>query len=111
MFIISRTSSSHLVMAVYMEERYAGRTDFVVDQVSPLGVAIIIPVAIMESGIEAMLLGIGSSPTNLFSTTTMAFVVAALPEETFKLFALWTHKMAKTKVLTLVKKDTDRLKA
>ena len=53
------------------------------------GVAIIIPVAIIESGIETMLFGVEGKPTNLFGTTTMAFVVAALPEETFKLFALW----------------------
>jgi len=53
------------------------------------GVAIIIPVAVMESGIEAILFGVEGKPTNLFGTTTMAFVVAALPEETFKLFALW----------------------
>ena len=53
------------------------------------GVAIIIPVAMLESGIEAMLFGEGGKPTSLFGTTTMAFVVAALPEETFKLFALW----------------------
>lgn len=53
------------------------------------GVAIIIPVAIIESGIETALFGEGGKPTSLFGTTTMAFVVAALPEETFKLFALW----------------------
>jgi RsiW-degrading membrane proteinase PrsW (M82 family) len=53
------------------------------------GVAIIIPVAIMESGIETVLFGEGGKPTSLFGTTTMAFVVAALPEETFKLLALW----------------------
>lgn len=53
------------------------------------GVAIIIPVAILESGIEAMLFGEGGKPTSLFGTTTMAFAVAALPEEAFKLFALW----------------------
>lgn len=53
------------------------------------GVAIIIPVAILESGIEAMLFGVEGKPTSLFGTTTMAFVVAALPEEAFKLFALW----------------------
>ena len=53
------------------------------------GVAIIIPVAILESGIETILFGVEGKPTTLFGTTTMAFVVAALPEETFKLFALW----------------------
>lgn len=54
-----------------------------------LGVAIIIPVAILESGIEAMIFGVEGKPTSLLGTTTMAFVVAALPEEAFKLFALW----------------------
>ena len=53
------------------------------------GVAIIIPVAILESGIEAMLFGVDGKPTSLFDTTSMAFIVAALPEETLKLFALW----------------------
>ena len=53
------------------------------------GVAIIIPVAILETGIESMLFGVEGKPTSLFGTTTMAFVVAALPEETFKLLALW----------------------
>ena len=53
------------------------------------GVVIIIPVVILESGIEAMLFGEGGKPTSLFGTTTMAFAVAALPEEAFKLFALW----------------------
>ena len=53
------------------------------------GVAVIIPVAILESGIGAMLFGVEGKPTSLIGTTTMAFVVAALPEETFKLLALW----------------------
>jgi len=53
------------------------------------GVAIIIPVAILESGIEIILFGEDGKPTSPLGTTTMAFVVAALPEETFKLFALW----------------------
>lgn len=53
------------------------------------GVAIIFPVAILESGIETILFGVEGKPTTLFGTTTMAFGVAALPEEAFKLFALW----------------------
>ena len=53
------------------------------------GVAIIIPVAILESGIETILFGVEGKPTTLLGTTTMAFGVAALPEETFKLLALW----------------------
>lgn len=53
------------------------------------GVAICIPVALVEGGIEALLFGVDGKPSSLFGTTTMAFIVAALPEETFKLFALW----------------------
>ena len=53
------------------------------------GVAIIVPVIISESVMEALLFGIGGKPTSLFGTTAMAFLVAALSEETFKLFALW----------------------
>lgn len=52
------------------------------------GVAICIPVAFLEMGIEYVLFGIGG-PTTLLGSTTMAFLVAALPEETFKLLALW----------------------
>ena len=54
-----------------------------------LGVAICIPVAIVESGIETLLFGLDGKPSSLWGTTTLAFIVAALPEETFKLFALW----------------------
>ena len=53
------------------------------------GVAICIPVAIVEGGIEALLFGADGIPSSLFGTTSMAFIVAALPEEAFKLFALW----------------------
>lgn len=53
------------------------------------GVAICIPAALVEGGIEALLFGVDGKPSSLFGTTTMAFIVAALPEETFKLFALW----------------------
>jgi RsiW-degrading membrane proteinase PrsW (M82 family) len=40
-------------------------------------------------GIEYVLFGVGGEPTSLLGSTTMAFLVAALPEETFKLLALW----------------------
>jgi RsiW-degrading membrane proteinase PrsW (M82 family) len=53
------------------------------------GVAICIPVALVEGGIETLLFGVDGKPSGLLGTTTLAFVVAALPEETFKLFALW----------------------
>lgn len=52
------------------------------------GVAICIPVAIIEMGIEAALFG-ERTPSNLIDTTAIAFFVAALPEESCKLLALW----------------------
>ena len=52
------------------------------------GVAICIPVAILECGIEACLVGSGGA-SSIIDTTVIAFFVAALPEETCKLFVLW----------------------
>ena len=51
------------------------------------GVAICIPVAILEMVIQHVLFG--EEPTTLFGTTIDAFFVAAFPEEIFKLLALW----------------------
>ena len=51
------------------------------------GIAICIPVAILENVIEQIIFG--GEPTTLFGTTIQAFIVAALPEESFKLLALW----------------------
>ncbi len=53
------------------------------------GVAICIPVALVEGGLEVLLFGADGKPSSLMGSTTMAFVVAALSEEAFKLFALW----------------------
>lgn len=52
------------------------------------GVAIIIPVFIAETILQLCLFG-EEGPTTLFGTTIEAFFVAALPEEGFKLLALW----------------------
>ena len=54
-----------------------------------LGIGICIPVVIVEIGIEMFLYSVGIVPTNLVGTTMQAFVVAAIPEEAFKLLALW----------------------
>lgn len=54
-----------------------------------LGVAICIPVAIVELVIEAILFGLDGEPSTLLGTTSMAFGIAALPEESAKLLALW----------------------
>lgn len=53
------------------------------------GVTICIPVAFLEMGIEFLLFGADGKPVSLLGTTTMAFFVAAIPEESFKLLALW----------------------
>ena len=54
-----------------------------------LGIAICVPVTIIELGIKALLFGFDGQPTSIAEITAMAFIVAALPEETFKLLALW----------------------
>ena len=51
------------------------------------GIGIAIPVALLEMVIESVLFD--GDPTTLFGTTVQAFLVAALPEESFKLLALW----------------------
>ena len=52
------------------------------------GIAICIPIAVIEAGIEAVLFG-GGTPSTLLDTTAMAFFVAAVPEEAGKLLVLW----------------------
>ena len=51
------------------------------------GAAICIPVAVIEMLIDQVLFGEG--PTTIIGTTIQAFFTAALPEEAFKLLALW----------------------
>jgi len=52
------------------------------------GAGLCIPVAFIEYGLLYFFFG-GDSPSTLFGTTFNAFFIAAIPEETFKLFALW----------------------
>lgn len=53
------------------------------------GAVICIPVAGIEQAIQTILFGVDGEPTNLVGSTAMAFFVAALPEESFKLLVLW----------------------
>ena len=57
------------------------------------GVLISIPVVYIENFFNGMLFG-GGEPVSLFGSTIRAFFVAALPEESAKLFVLWliVHK-------------------
>lgn len=51
------------------------------------GVGICIPIVIAEMIVDKAIFS--GEPTTLFGTTVQAFFVAALPEEAFKLLALW----------------------
>lgn len=53
------------------------------------GVAICMPVGILELGIQEILFGEDSEPSSFLGATIDAFFVAAIPEESFKLLALW----------------------
>ena len=53
------------------------------------GMAICVPVAILELLIKSFLWGVDGEPTTLIGSTIQAFIVAAVPEESFKLLALW----------------------
>lgn len=52
------------------------------------GVGLCIPVALLEHYVMSALF-VNGGPTTLFGTTAEAFLVAALPEESAKLIALW----------------------
>lgn len=53
------------------------------------GVLICVPVSLVEMLIGALLFYPDGNPTSLLGTTANAFFVAAIPEESFKLLALW----------------------
>lgn len=53
------------------------------------GVLICFPIALVEILISTILFGPDGQPATLIGTTANAFLVAAIPEETFKLLALW----------------------
>mgnify|MGYP002623792576 CR=1 FL=1 len=53
------------------------------------GVLICVPISFVEYAISALLFGAEGEPATLVGTTLQSFLVAALPEEGFKLWALW----------------------
>lgn len=53
------------------------------------GMLTCIPVALLELGIMALFFGVDGAPTTIFGTTVQTFFVAAIPEESIKLLALW----------------------
>jgi len=53
------------------------------------GLIIVFPVSIVEAAIQSVLFGAEGQPSSLVGSTVMAFFVAAIPEESIKLLALW----------------------
>ena len=54
-----------------------------------LGIVICVPVVFLEMGIEYLMFGTDGELFELSDVIAMSFLEAALPEETFKLLALW----------------------
>ena len=67
-----------------------------------LGAATVIPIVFIENIISVILFGEGGEATSFFGHCADAFFVAALPEEGFKLLALWLvfHYGVGVKVIT-----------
>ena len=53
------------------------------------GALICVPVAFVEQWLSVLLFGQDGTPSTLTGSTAQAFMVAAVPEEAFKLLALW----------------------
>lgn len=53
------------------------------------GVVICLPVALLEMAVSSLLFDPETGPQTIFGTTVEAFLCAAIPEECFKLLALW----------------------
>ena len=77
-----------LLLYIWMKDTQKEPTYMLLKAVA-WGIGIVIPVVVVETMIKMMLFGQGGSPTTLADTTALAFLVAAIPEETFKLLALW----------------------
>lgn len=88
MLIASLLPAVLLLLYIWKKDTQKEPTYMLMKAVS-WGIGIIIPVVVVEKMIEFVLLGENGSPTTLVDTTAMAFLVAAIPEESFKLLALW----------------------
>lgn len=53
------------------------------------GMLVSVPIVLVEAVFETALANIGLTSATVVGTTAQAFLVAAIPEETFKLVALW----------------------
>ena len=87
LFVVALLPAILLWIYVWKKDKQQEPSEWLVKDVM-WGVAICIPVAFLEGGIESAIFG-DRLPSNLFETSIMAFFVAAIPEEAFKLLALW----------------------
>lgn len=88
MFIAAILPAALLFMYIWKKDIQKEPTSLLVKAVL-YGAAICIPVAGFEQAIHTILFGVDGEPTSLVGSTAMAFFVAALPEESFKLLVLW----------------------
>lgn len=88
MLIASLLPAVLLLLYIWKKDTQKEPTYMLMKAVS-WGIGIIIPVVVVENLMELMLFGENGKPTTLVDTTALAFLVAAIPEEGFKLLALW----------------------
>ena len=88
MLVASLLPAVVLLLYIWKKDTQKEPTSLLIKSVL-YGAAICIPVAVFEQAIHAVLFGVGGEPTSLVGSTAMAFFVAALPEESFKLLVLW----------------------
>ena len=88
MFIAAILPAALLFMYIWKKDIQKEPTSLLVKAVL-YGAVICIPVAGIEQAIQTTLFGVEGEPTSLVGSTAMAFFVAALPEESFKLLVLW----------------------
>ena len=88
MFIAAILPVALLFMYIWKRDIQKEPTSLLVKAVL-YGAAICIPVAVFEQAIHTVMFGVNGEPTSLVGSTAMAFFVAALPEESFKLLVLW----------------------
>ena len=88
MFIAAILPVALLFMYIWKRDIQKEPTSLLVKAVL-YGAAICIPVAVFEQAIHTVMFGVNGEPTSLVGSTAMAFFVAALPGESFKLLVLW----------------------
>ena len=87
-FIVAVLPAAFLWWYIWKQDKKKEPTKWLA-KATGYGALVIFPVALAEMVISSVLFYPEGSPSTLFGTTATAFLVAAVPEETFKLLALW----------------------